>query len=61
MSKCGDATMRGVLIEAAGCGIGRMKRFSRLRAWAVHLAARKGAKKAMIATARKLAVLLLTL
>ncbi|MEM7238612.1 MAG: IS110 family transposase [Pseudomonadota bacterium] len=61
ISKCGDATMRSVLIEAAGCVIGKMKRFSRLRSWAVRLAARKGGKKAMIATARKLAVLMFTL
>ncbi|MEM7746128.1 MAG: IS110 family transposase [Pseudomonadota bacterium] len=59
ISKCGDAVMRGVLIEAAGCVIGKMKRFSRLRSWAIGLAARKGGKKAMIGTARKLAVLML--
>jgi len=38
--------------------IAAVKRFSPLKAWAVRLAARKGFKKANIATARKLAVIM---
>jgi len=61
ISKCGDAQMRGLLFEAASCLIRQVKRFSALKSWAVRLAGRRGFKKAAVATARKLAVLLLTL
>ena len=60
-SKCGDAAMRGLLFEAASCLIRQVKRFSPLKSWAVRLAGRKGFKKAAVATARKIAVLMLTL
>ena len=58
ISKCGDAAMRALLVEAASSLITRVKRFSPLKSWAVRLAARKGFKKAAVATARKLAVIL---
>ena len=58
ISKCGDAAMRALLVEAASTLIAKVKRFSPLKAWAVRLAARKGFKKAAVATARKLAVIL---
>jgi len=61
ISKCGDAQMRGLLFEAASCLIRQVRRFSALKSWAVRLAGRRGFKKAAVATARKLAVLLLTL
>ena len=61
ISKCGDALMRGLLFEAANSLILRVKRFSPLKSWAVCLAGRKGFRKAGVATARKIAVLLLTL
>lgn len=61
VSKCGDAAMRGLLFEAASCVIRQVKRFSALKSWAVRLAGRGGSRKAAIATARKLAVLMLTL
>jgi len=61
VSKCGDAQMRGLLFEAASCLIHQVKRFSALKSWAVRLAGRKGFKKAAVATARKLAVILLTI
>ena len=60
ISKCGDAQMRGLLFEAASCLIRQVKRFSPLKSWAVRLAGRKGFKKAAVATARKIAVVLLT-
>ncbi|MEM6547863.1 MAG: IS110 family transposase [Pseudomonadota bacterium] len=61
ISKRGDATMRRLLYEAASTLISRVKRYSPLKSWAVRLAARRGFKKAAVATARKLAVLMLTL
>jgi transposase len=53
--------MRGLLFEAATSLIVRAKRFSPLKSWAIRLAGRKGFKKAAVATARKIAVLMLTL
>ena len=53
--------MRSLLFEAATTLIGRVKKFSALKSWAVRLAARRGFAKAAVATARKLAVLMLTL
>lgn len=61
ISKCGDVRMRGLLFEAAICLIRRVKRFSPLKSWAVRLTGRKDFKKAAVATARKIAVLMLTL
>ena len=50
--------MRKLLYEAANILIQRVPRFSPLKAWAVRLAEKKGLKKATVATARKLAVVL---
>lgn len=61
VSKCGDGAMRGLLFEAASCVIHQVKRFSPLKSWAVRLAGRRGFRKAAVATARKIAVLMLTL
>ncbi|WP_138473477.1 IS110 family transposase [Poseidonocella sp. HB161398] len=61
ISKCGDAAMRTLLFEAATSLMCRVKRFSPLKSWALRLAARKGAKRARVAAARKIAVLMLTL
>lgn len=61
VSKCGDAAMRGLLFEAASYVISQVKRFSALRSWAVRLTGRRGFRKAAVATARKIAVLMLTL
>lgn len=61
VSKCGDGTMRGLLFEAASCLLREVKRFSPLKSWAVRLAGRRGFRKAAVATARKIAVLMLTL
>ena len=58
ISKCGDTAMRALLFEAAATLIRQVKRFSALKSWAVKLAARKGFKKAAVATARKIAVIL---
>ncbi len=61
ISKRGDSAMRALLYEAAGALITRVRRFSALKSWAVRLAARKGFKKAAVATARKIAVVMLRL
>ncbi|SNR87338.1 Transposase IS116/IS110/IS902 family protein [Puniceibacterium sediminis] len=60
VSKCGDAAMRGLLFEAASCVIRQVKRFSALKSWAVRRAGRRGFRKAAVATARKIAALMLT-
>ena len=53
--------MRGLLFEAAFCVIRQVKRFPPLKSWAVRLVGRRGFRKAAVATARKIAVLMLTL
>lgn len=58
ISKCGDGEMRRLLFAAAATLITQVRRFSPLRSWAVRLSARKGFKKAAVATARKLAVVM---
>ncbi len=61
VSQGGDGAVRGLLFEAASSVIHQVKRFSRLKIWAVRLAGRRGFRKAAVATARKIAVLMLTL
>jgi transposase len=61
ISKRGDSAMRKLLYEAGNILITRVRRFSCLKAWAVRLAARKGHKKAAVAAARKIAVVMLRL
>jgi transposase len=58
ISKCGDAEMRRLLVSAATSLMTQVKRFSPFKSWAIRLSARKGIKKAAVATARKLAVIL---
>ncbi len=58
ISKVGDATVRTALFEAANVMLSRAVRHSTLKAWALRVAARQGAKKAKVALARKLAVVL---
>ena len=58
ISKCGDAMMRMYLFEAAGVLLTRVPKWSGLKAWGAKLAKRKGLRKAKVAVARKLAVIL---
>jgi transposase len=58
ISKCGDPLARTYLFEAAGMLLNRVTRFSALKAWGVRLVKRIGRKKATVAVARKLAVIL---
>jgi transposase len=55
---CGDAMLRGLLYEAAQVLLIRVKKWSWLKAWAMNVAKRRGAKKAIVALARRLAVIL---
>jgi len=58
ISKWGDALARHMLYEAANSLMVRVKAWSPPKAWAARLARRIGAKKARVALARKLAVIL---
>jgi transposase len=58
ISKHGDALARHMLYAAANSLISRVKRWSAPKAWAARLVKRVGGKKARVALARKLAVIL---
>ncbi len=58
ISKCGDAMVRSYLFEAAGVLLTRVPQWCRLKAWGLRLVKRIGFKKAKVAVARKLAVIL---
>jgi len=58
VSKCGDRMLRTYLFEAAGVLLTRVPHWCKLKAWGHRLWKRIGFKKAKIAVARKLAVLL---
>lgn len=55
ISKAGDPAGRLALFEAAHVIMTRVTRWSALKAWAVRVAQRRGAKRAKVALARKLA------
>jgi transposase len=58
ISKCGDGLVRGYLFEAAGALLTRVEKWSALKAWGLRIAKRGGMKKAKVAVARKLAVIM---
>jgi transposase len=58
ISECGDAMLRMYLFEAAGVLLTRVPKWSALKAWGTRLAKRNGLRKAKVAVARKLAVIL---
>ena len=58
ISKCGDEMMRVMLFEAAQVMLTRTKKWSWLKAWAMKIARRRGMKKAIVALARRLAVIM---
>ena len=58
ISKCGDRMLRHLLYEAASALMTRTRKWSRLRAWGVSVAKRGGMKRATVAVARKLAVIM---
>ena len=58
VSRWGDRLLRTYLYEAATVLLHRTKKWSTLKAWGVRLMKRVGAKKAKVAVARKIAVIL---
>ena len=58
ISRCGDAMMRVMLFEAAQVMLTRTNKWSWLKAWAMQIARRRGMKKAIVALARRLAVIM---
>jgi transposase len=58
ITKVGDVMVRTALFEAATVMLTRSTQTSRLKAWALDLAKRRGTKRAIVALARKLGVIL---
>ena len=58
ISRCGDDMMRMMLYEAAQILLVRSTRWSWLKAWAMQIVRRCGLKKAIVALARRLAVIM---
>jgi transposase len=58
VSKCGDALLRTMLYEAAHALLTRGAKWSWLKAWGVRVAQRRGMRRAIVAVARRLAVVL---
>ena len=58
ISRCGDEMMRAMLYEAAQILLVRSAKWSWLKAWAMKIARHRGLKKAIVALARRLAVIM---
>jgi transposase len=58
ISRCGDQAVRCTLYTAANAMLTRTSRWSSLKAWGMHKAKTRGHRRAVIAVARKLAVIL---
>ena len=58
ITRVGDEMVRTALYEAANALLLRVQRFSALKRWAMQVAKRRGMKRAKVALARKLAVIL---
>lgn len=58
ISCVGDEMARGALYEAANSLLSRVTRFSTLKRWGMDVAKRRGAKRARVALARKIGVVL---
>src|SRR3984893_7546778 len=58
ISRCGDEMMRVMLYEAAQVMLLRSAKWSWLKAWAMKIARHRGMKKAIVALARRLAVIM---
>jgi len=58
ITRVGDEMVRTVLYEAANVLLSRVTRFSALKRWGLEVAKRRGLKRAKVAVARKLAVIL---
>jgi transposase len=58
ISKAGDGDVRAALYAAANALMGRTQRWSALKAWGLRLQRTKGRRRALVAIARKLAVIM---
>jgi transposase len=58
ISKCGDAMMRTVLFEAAQSMLTRTIKWSWLKAWGMKIARHRGMRRAIVAVARRMAVVM---
>ena len=58
ITRVGDEMVRTALYEAANILLSRVTRFSALKRWGLEVAKRRGLKRAKVAVARKLAVIL---
>ena len=58
ISRCGDEMVRTTLYEAAQILLVRTTKWSWLKAWAMQIARRRAMKKAIVALARRLAVIM---
>jgi len=58
ISKCGDAMLRTMLYEAAQSMLIHSRKWSWLKAWAMRVAQRRGMRRATVALARRIAVIL---
>jgi len=58
ISRCGDASVRSTLYTAANAMLTRSSKWSSLKSWGMKLAKTRGHRRAVIAVARKLAVIL---
>ena len=58
ISRCGDADVRCTLYTTANAMLTRSSKWSSLKAWGMQLAKTRGHRRAVIAVARKLAVIL---
>src|SRR6476660_5430811 len=58
ISRCGDEMMRMMLYDAAQSMLVRSAKWSWLKAWAMKIARHRGMKKAIVALARRLAVIM---
>jgi transposase len=58
ISLCGDGMMRALLYEGAQTVLTRSVKWSWLKAWAMNIAKNRGLKRAIVALARRLAVIM---
>jgi transposase len=58
ITRTGDEMVRTALYEAANVLLSRITRFSKLKRWGMDVAKRRGLKRAKVALARKIAVIL---
>jgi transposase len=58
ITRTGDEMVRTALYEAANVLLSRITRFSKLKRWGLDVAKRRGSKRAKVALARKIAVIL---